>query len=121
MPPETENDINLGGARNMKMNKLKKRDNNAKCPICGEQVIVGSSANWCPTFHYECEHLRINGKDLLVAEKFAGDGFTVCVGYANTFHAPRGVSLIRRTGPTTVEWRSLTEDADTDETEVTHG
>jgi len=93
MPPETDIDINLGGARNAKMNKLKKRDDNATCPICGEQLTVGSSANWCPTFHYNCEHMCVDGEDVLVAEFFVAKDFTMCVGYIGSFFAPMGISI----------------------------
>ncbi len=79
----------------MKMSNLKRRNNKANCPVCGQRVVRGSSANWCPTFHYTAEHRFIDGKDFLVAEFFQGanNDFTICVGYLKTFHAPEGVSI----------------------------
>lgn len=77
------------------MNELKKRDDNAKCPICGEHVVVGASANWCPTFHYNCEHVHLEGEELLVAEFFVAKDFTVRLGHADSFFAPEGVTIVR--------------------------
>lgn len=76
------------------MNELKQRNDKARCPVCHEPVCRGSSANWCPTFHYNAEHMRINGKDVLVAEFFQTEHFTLRVGYIDSIHAPRGTSIL---------------------------
>jgi hypothetical protein len=77
---------------------LRPRNDDARCPLCGAAVSVGSSANWCPRFHYNVEHEFDGHADIVVSERFTLGGCAITVDHGDSVHMRKGIVVEQCSG-----------------------